>query len=265
MYTKKTRVMIAGESGDYRERLREYLKDRDDFEIVEISSEEKDFLEEFYRLKPDILLMDMCPSTVVFLERLTSSSATMRTMRVVFLTHNSSPEVSYLLEKMGAASTIDETQNAQKIIEVLKSVSGKFSWCGKNCIRKNMQEIGQNPILRKRDGNTTNFHHCLTESSNDKFAVLSDREKEILSLIGYGYNSIEISKMLYISRRTVDAHRQHILDKLNIMCNSGLIRYAILFNKLGEFGPGLINECRLCCPPLSEIRKRQRKYPSKLK
>lgn len=272
MYRKKTRVMIAGERGERRGYLKECLQGREDFEIVEVSLDEKDFLEEFYRQRPDILLMDMCLSTVMSFERLASSSGITKDMRVVFLTHHSSPEVSYLLIKMGAASTIDEAQSGQEIVEILKTVSDRCGWCGKDCMSEKhpaqcyglkVQEPEEDlfgeyavtePVLKEK--------YCIAQNCGSRFSVLSEREKEILSLIGYGYSSIEISRMLFISRRTVDVHRQHILDKLSLKNNSGLIRYAIMFNKLSEFRPGQLNECRLCCPPLPEVRKNKWKHPS---
>ena len=57
--------------------------------------------------------------------------------------------------------------------------------------------------------------------------VLSHREREILSLIGQGLSSVQIADRLNISRRTVDTHRVHLLNKLGLDSASSLIRFAV--------------------------------------
>jgi DNA-binding NarL/FixJ family response regulator len=56
---------------------------------------------------------------------------------------------------------------------------------------------------------------------------LSDREKEITSLIAEGMSNTEIGEKLFISARTVDTHRANIMKKLEIKNLAGLIRFAI--------------------------------------
>ncbi|MBS1157534.1 MAG: two component transcriptional regulator, LuxR family [Proteobacteria bacterium] len=56
---------------------------------------------------------------------------------------------------------------------------------------------------------------------------LSAREREILTLIGHGLSSQQIAERLSISRRTVDSHRAHIIDKLNMENLSALMRLAV--------------------------------------
>jgi DNA-binding NarL/FixJ family response regulator len=58
-------------------------------------------------------------------------------------------------------------------------------------------------------------------------AQLSDREKEITSLIAEGMSNTEIGEKLFISARTVDTHRANIMKKLEIKNLAGLIRFAI--------------------------------------
>ena len=56
---------------------------------------------------------------------------------------------------------------------------------------------------------------------------LSEREREILRHIALGYTNQEIAKRLYLSVRTVEAHRRHILDKLRLETRADLVRYAL--------------------------------------
>ncbi len=56
---------------------------------------------------------------------------------------------------------------------------------------------------------------------------LSDREREVLSLLALGYTNQEIADRLVVSVRTVEAHRAHILTKLRLSTRAELVRYAI--------------------------------------
>jgi two-component system, NarL family, response regulator NreC len=56
---------------------------------------------------------------------------------------------------------------------------------------------------------------------------LTDRERQILRLIALGYTNQEIAGDLYLSVRTIEAHRRHILDKLRLSTRAELVRYAL--------------------------------------
>ena len=66
---------------------------------------------------------------------------------------------------------------------------------------------------------------------------LSAREREILRLIALGHTNQEIAKQLYLSVRTVEAHRRHILDKLRLQTRADLVRYALEHRIVGVGPP----------------------------
>jgi DNA-binding CsgD family transcriptional regulator len=57
--------------------------------------------------------------------------------------------------------------------------------------------------------------------------ALSDREREVLQLVAEGKSSKEIASIIHVSVKTVEAHRQHIMDKLGIRTVAELTKYAI--------------------------------------
>jgi two-component system, NarL family, response regulator NreC len=65
---------------------------------------------------------------------------------------------------------------------------------------------------------------------------LTDREREILRLIALGYTNQEIAGQLFLSVRTIEAHRRHILDKLRLSTRAELVRYALARRIVG-IGP----------------------------
>jgi two-component system response regulator NreC len=56
---------------------------------------------------------------------------------------------------------------------------------------------------------------------------LSERERDVLRLIALGHTNAEVAEQLYISIRTVESHRAHIQQKLNLSSRAGLVRYAL--------------------------------------
>ena len=64
---------------------------------------------------------------------------------------------------------------------------------------------------------------------------LTERERQILRLIALGYTNQEIAGQLFLSVRTVEAHRRHILDKLRLTTRADLVRYA-LEHRIVEIG-----------------------------
>src|ERR1051325_10121201 len=65
---------------------------------------------------------------------------------------------------------------------------------------------------------------------------LSEREREVLRLLALGHTNQEIAKMLYISVRTAETHRAHIMQKLRLSTRAELVRYALAHGLLEE-GP----------------------------
>jgi DNA-binding CsgD family transcriptional regulator len=86
--------------------------------------------------------------------------------------------------------------------------------------------------LLNSDQQYLNFDDNLNEYKDniDKYNSMTEREKEILKLIAQEYTSKEIGDMLFISPLTVDTHRKHLIEKLEVKSSIGLIKYALLFN-----------------------------------
>lgn len=77
----------------------------------------------------------------------------------------------------------------------------------------------------------TQEKHILKSSKIEKqvsnLTELSSREKEILILIAYEYNTAEIAEKTFISLNTVNTHRKNLLSKLNAKNTAGLVKYAV--------------------------------------
>jgi DNA-binding NarL/FixJ family response regulator len=71
------------------------------------------------------------------------------------------------------------------------------------------------------------FAHSASEGKTDPVSKLSDRELEILELIGKGNDVGQIAKLLHLSPKTVETHRAHLKDKLNLKNSREVARFAL--------------------------------------
>jgi two-component system response regulator NreC len=65
------------------------------------------------------------------------------------------------------------------------------------------------------------------ENKTGRLDILTPREREVCSLLAYGYTNGEIAQRLFISERTVETHRNNIMSKLNLKSRVELVRFAI--------------------------------------
>lgn len=65
------------------------------------------------------------------------------------------------------------------------------------------------------------------EHDKEPFNILTQRELEILPLVARGYGNKDIAEMLYISVKTVEAHKSRIMDKLDLSSRPELVAYAV--------------------------------------
>ena len=66
---------------------------------------------------------------------------------------------------------------------------------------------------------------------------LSDRERDVLRMLALGHTNQEIAGALYISVRTAETHRAHIMQKLRLQTRAQLVRYALTQGLMGDEGP----------------------------
>jgi DNA-binding NarL/FixJ family response regulator len=106
--------------------------------------------------------------------------------------------------------------------------AGAVGYVFKDSSREELQTAIQSVHNGKKYFNQKLFDILLNIESNGKEAsVLSSREKEILKLIAEEYTNPEIAEKLFLSVRTVDTHRQNLIQKLDVKNTAGLVKYAI--------------------------------------
>ena len=122
-----------------------------------------------------------------------------------------------------------EYHNEQYFVEALRAGAGGYvlkSVADHDLIRACRAVMGGEPFMYP-DSERRVLGSALDLAGNAELSQLTRRESEILALVAEGHTTREIAEMLVISPRTVDRHRDNLLDKLNLRNRIELTRYAI--------------------------------------
>jgi two-component system, NarL family, response regulator NreC len=202
------RVLIVGEHTVVRAGLRLLLNAEKDIEAVGEAGSAREAIVEARSLTPDLILLDVAIPEQSGLEALTQLLHEHPDMKVLVLSMQDDPR--YVLEAFSAgASGYVLTEAADtELIPAIREVARGGRYVN--------PELGARLVAAETD-----------RRRRAKEDPLSEREREVLRLLALGHTNQEIAKTLYISVRTAEAHRAHIMQKLKLSSRAELVRYAL--------------------------------------
>jgi two-component system, NarL family, response regulator NreC len=201
-------VVVVDDHAVVRSGLRLLLESQDDIEVAGEAGNAKDAIFRARALKPDVLLLDVVmpgESGIDVLPQLLKESPD---TRVLVLSMQDDP--SYVREAFGAGASGYVLKEAadEEVVTAIREVAGGGSYV--------------HPALGARLVAAEAAERAAAEAD-----PLSDREREILRLLALGHTNQEIAQQLYISVRTAESHRAHIMQKLRLTTRAELVRYAL--------------------------------------
>jgi two-component system response regulator NreC len=209
---KKIRVLIAEDHTIVRQGLSALLKAESDIEVVGEASDGSEAIELAKKLVPDVVLMDIAMRNLNGLDATRSIKKLFPQMKVLVLTMYDNEEVIFQILKAGASGYLLKDSAMTDLVSAIRAVDQGNSYLSPSVSRKVIEEY----IRRAELGEKA----CMGE-------LLSSREREILQLIAEGNSIPQIASHLCISKRTVEAHKTHIMEKLNVHDKVELVKYAI--------------------------------------
>nr|WP_199519365.1 response regulator transcription factor [Gordonibacter sp. 28C] len=162
------------------------------------------------RERPDVLLMDISmppgQSGLVACEKIAGDFPT---TRIVILTMFAEPEYLFYTLRGGAAGYMLKNSTSEELLAAVRAVAGGGSY-----IHPKMAAL----LTKQLVGG---------EGEDRSYQSLSNRELEILQLLAKGYTNKEISERIFLSVKTVEAHRSKIYRKLGFKTRADLVSYAL--------------------------------------
>jgi DNA-binding NarL/FixJ family response regulator len=210
---KKITVMLAEDHAVVRQGLRTLLDAEGHFEVVGQAETGRDAINLAAKLRPDVILMDIAMPVLNGLEATRQILATNPAAKVLILSAYSDDGYIERATSVGAVGFLEKQSSAEILTEAIREVAAGKSYFSPS-IAKRIAETQKRS--RDRDG--------LVKLNSVK---LTSRETEVLQLVAEGQANKNVAATLGISIKTVEKHRQHVMDKLNIHETAGLTRYAI--------------------------------------
>jgi len=209
---ERIRILLADDHNVLREGMRLLLERQPGFEVVGEASDGRETLSLVDDQHPDVVVMDIAMPNLNGIEatrRITEKSS--RIGVVILSMHH---DESYVIRSLKAGARAYLLKDALKteLVTAIQAVAQGRSFFSPK-ISQILQEDYVQALGRK--------------GAEDSYDLLTDREHEILQLIAEGKTNKEIANLLHLSLHTVDTHRTHILQKLNLHSVPELILYAV--------------------------------------
>ena len=209
---KKIRLLVADDHKIFRQGITKLLEEESDLQVVGEAGDGREAVKKATELKPDLVLMDIAMANLNGLEATKQIKKVLPETKVIMVTMHKNEE--YILQSFqaGASGFILKEGAVEELVNAIRSI-----YQDKSFLSPTISKTLIDAYLRKME----------TGKTETPFDLLTDREREVLQLIAEGYTNREVAKALFISVKTVEAHRAHIMQKLNIHDVAKLVKYAI--------------------------------------
>lgn len=209
---KKVKLLVADDHKIFRQGIKKLLEEEPDLQVVGEAADGREAVKKATELKPDVILMDIAMANLNGLEATKQIKKVLPDVKVIMLTMHKNEEYVLHSFQVGASGYILKEGAVEELVTAIRSIHQD-----KSVLSPAISKTLIDAYLRKME----------TGKTETPFDLLTDREREVLQLIAEGYTNREVAKSLFISVKTVEAHRAHIMQKLNIHEIARLVKYAI--------------------------------------
>ena len=208
----KTRILIADDHLVMRAGLRMVLEKQEDFEVIAEADDGRQAVALAEELQPDVMVIDVGMPNLNGIDAARQIHAANPKIALVILSMNS--DETYILRalKCGAKAYVLKDSAEADLITAIRAVRRGQAWFSPAVSKMMLEDYTRQLQLR---------------GGEDSYELLSPRERGILQMIAEGKSNKEIAQMLNLSPHTVETHRTHILQKLNLHSVPELILYAV--------------------------------------
>jgi two-component system, NarL family, response regulator NreC len=209
---KRLRILLADDHIVMRTGLSALLERQPNLEVVGESENGRETVELTGSLEPDVVVMDVGMPILNGIEATKLIVADHPTTAVIILSMHS--DESYVMRalKAGARGYLLKDSAPADLLSAIQAVSQNKSFFSPKVSRILAEDYVR--VLKQK-------------GAVDSYDLLTDREREILQLLAEGKANKEVATSLNISPYTVETHRSHILQKLNLHTPAELVLYAV--------------------------------------
>ena len=200
----RPRILLADDHTMLLEAFRALLEP--EFEVVGTATDGRMLLEEFARLKPDVVVIDVGMPMLNGLDAGRQLKAQQRSVKLIYLTMNPEPDLAREALRLGASGYVLKSSAASELKQAINEALKGRSYI--------------TPLI------TQDVVGLLLEPQNRPHE-LTARQREVLQLLAEGRSMKEVASILDVTPRTVAFHKYRMMEQLHLKTSAELVQYAV--------------------------------------
>jgi DNA-binding NarL/FixJ family response regulator len=217
---KKIRIVLVDDHQMFRDGVKSVLSDEENMEVVGEVGNGNDLFELLKSNTPDLIITDISMPEISGIEVTKYVSENYPDIKILILSMHTNEEFITKALSSGANGYLPKDTSMNELLDAINTI-----YKGDNYFNRNISDTILKSIIDKSKNNQNN-------SKNEK---LTKREKEVVQLVVDGLTNKEIADKLFISIRTVDSHKNNVMQKLKLKSSVELVKY-ILKNNIIDIG-----------------------------
>ena len=205
-------ILLADDHTLVRQGLRKILEEQPDWEVVAEASDGRETVRQALSLQPEVVILDIGMPVLNGIEATRQIARRFPGINILILSMHA--EEAYIVQAMkaGARGYLLKDSADNELIRAVAAVAA-----GKSFFSPAVAKVMLDDYVR----------HMADKGVADRYESLSEREREVFQLIAEAHSNKEIAELLSVSPATVETHRAHILQKLDVHNTAELVLYAV--------------------------------------
>jgi DNA-binding NarL/FixJ family response regulator len=216
--------VVADDHPIFRDGLCKLLALEEDFEVVAQAQDGREVLEVIQQLEPDILLLDLRMPGLDGLGTLQRLQAVKNKTRVIVLTASDDKNEFVQAMRLGTSGIVLKQTATELLIKSIRKVHAGEIWLDSHTTQAVIRQFVANEEPQQPPQQAPPATSPMRDRER---SPLSQREREIVSLVAQGFKNKEMAEKMFISEQTVKNHLHNIFDKLGVSDRLELALYAI--------------------------------------
>ena len=214
---EKIKLILVDDHQLVRTGIANLLSGEPGFEIIGEASESREMFDLLRQLQPDIAVLDIALPGMSGIEITKKLHNDYPGIRILILSMHTSEEFIFNAINSGARGYLPKNTSRRELIEAIYAIHR-----GEEYFAESISNVILKSYIKKAKSNATD--------DENKESLLSKRELEVLKLFAEGMTNQEIADKLFISIRTVESHKNHIMARLELKTTVDLVKFAIRNN-----------------------------------
>ena len=205
-------IVIVDDHAVVRSGLTMLLDATGDFEVIGEASEGDEAYFQVEEKRPRVVLMDLSmPHGKDGLSATSEIKKQFPETQILILTMHDDEEYLFRAIELGASGCILKNAPHEELVKAIRQVAGGDAYLYPSATKRLMEDY----MAKLKNG-----------AKADSYRILTDREREVLALVAKGFANKDIAQKLVISVKTVEAHKAHVMEKLQLKTRPELVEYA---------------------------------------